>query len=75
MSSMSAAAVYWVECSNCEGEGRVVIWGFHGHEVPVSRMIQYPDDRPFKSTDQAGIPRTCDCCRGTGRRPEDGIWP
>ena len=58
------------ECSNCGGSGRVVIWGYHGHEVPASRMYDYPLDRPAKPRDDEGKPYDCPECQGRGYRKE-----
>ena len=58
------------ECTNCEGEGRVVIWGYYGHEVPASRVEKYPLDRPACYCDGQGRPYACPECRGTG----DSDW-
>jgi hypothetical protein len=57
------------ECSNCEGEGWVTIWGRDGHEVPASRAIEYPDDRPQRSEMDdkiEGKPYVCEVCKGRG---------
>jgi len=63
-------------CTNCEGEGRVGLWGYYGHEVPASRRACYPDDWPGGNR-HAMVPAVYDCpvCHGTGYRvaePESG---
>lgn len=56
------------ECSNCEGEGRVVIWGRCAHEVPVSRRRTHPLDYPGGDPDRCQPSYLCPICEGTGRR-------
>lgn len=57
------------ECSNCEGEGWVTIWGQFGHEVPASRAREYVQDRPHHPDPNgkiAGEPYVCEVCKGHG---------
>ena len=58
----------WKECSNCEGEGIVVIWGVCAHEVPASRMRRYPTDYPHGDLFKAKPPYKCPLCHGKGGR-------
>lgn len=60
------------ECSNCEGEGWVTIWGQFGHEVPASRAREYLQDRPHRPDANgkiAGEPFKCAVCSGSGVDP------
>ena len=59
-------------CSNCEGEGLVVIWGQLAHEVPASRQRHYPFDYPAGDASRKNErPYVCPCCSGTGKRAVD----
>ena len=53
-------------CSNCEGEGWVVIWGDMGHELPASRLRDDPNDAPPFAYRAAGKPYPCPHCQGYG---------
>jgi hypothetical protein len=56
-------------CSNCEGEGIVVIWGELAHEVPASRQRRYPHDYPAGDASRKNTrPYRCPDCGGTGVR-------
>ena len=61
-----------IECSNCEGEGRVMVWGYYADEVPASRRDKYPLDFPdescLKEEARPGVKYVCPCCYGAGEQ-------
>jgi hypothetical protein len=61
------------ECTNCEGEGFVCRWGLYGHEVPASRKIYYPSDRPYDE-DIDTQDYKCEVCNGRGWRRDGANW-
>ena len=58
--------LFFKQCSNCEGEGAVCIWGSDGHELPASRRVQYPNDQPPGGICASGPAYPCPVCNGEG---------
>ena len=56
----------WFECSECEGEGKVCRWCYHGHIVPASYKRRYPNDEPYNPEDNDGNLYECPNCKGSG---------
>lgn len=59
---------YWKACSNCEGEGRVVIWTHDAVELPFSAVQRWPKDYPHGDFDKITPSYACPYCKGHGQR-------
>lgn len=67
------------KCTDCEGCGRLTVWGRYADDMPAIYVQECPSDVPeqkyLKEDDRPGVAYVCPTCFGTGEKIYNACHP